>query len=258
MGGGATAWDGLAYDPQANLIYFGTGNGGPWPEALRGSKGKDNLYVCSIIALNPDNGEMKWYYQAVPGDSWDFDSVQQLTLADITIAGRARKVIMAFTASTHPSNRSKMEELIESGDVDSELVPQGSLAERIRAGGAGIPAFYTPAGVGTQTAEGKEHREFNGRMYVMEHALNADYAFVRAKKCDEFGNLVFQGSERNFNPIMAMAARTTIVEVEEVVPIGSIDPSQVHTSGIYVQRIVQIPPDGIFHVARVGPNTPAV
>ena len=181
-----------------------------------------------------------------------------ITPANFIEEGRARKVIMAFTASTHPSNRSKMEELIESGDVDSELVPQGSLAERIRAGGAGIPAFYTPAGVGTQTAEGKEHREFNGRMYVMEHALNADYAFVRAKKCDEFGNLVFQGSERNFNPIMAMAARTTIVEVEEVVPIGSIDPSQVHTSGIYVQRIVQIPPDGIFHVARVGPNTPAV
>ena len=89
MGGGATVWDGMAYDPQANLVYFGTGNGGPWPEVLRGSQGKDNLYVCSIIAVNPDNGEMKWYYQAVPGDSWDYDSVQQLTLADITIAGRA-------------------------------------------------------------------------------------------------------------------------------------------------------------------------
>ena len=94
MGGGATVWDGMAYDPQANLVYFGTGNGGPWPEVLRGSQGKDNLYVCSIIAVNPDNGEMKWYYQAVPGDSWDYDSVQQLTLADINIAGRARRVIM--------------------------------------------------------------------------------------------------------------------------------------------------------------------
>jgi quinohemoprotein ethanol dehydrogenase len=94
MGGGATVWDGMAYDPQANLVYFGTGNGGPWPEVLRGSQGKDNLYVCSIIAVNPDNGEMRWYYQAVPGDSWDYDSVQQLTLADITIAGRARRVIM--------------------------------------------------------------------------------------------------------------------------------------------------------------------
>jgi quinohemoprotein ethanol dehydrogenase len=94
MGGGATVWDGMAYDPQANLVYFGTGNGGPWPEVLRGSQGKDNLYVCSIIAVNPDNGEMKWYYQAVPGDSWDYDSVQQLTLADIPIGGRTRRVIM--------------------------------------------------------------------------------------------------------------------------------------------------------------------
>ena len=94
MGGGATVWDGMAYDPQANLVYFGTGNGGPWPEVLRGSQGKDNLYVCSIIAVNPDNGEMKWYYQAVPGDSWDYDAVAQLTLADITIAGRPRRVIM--------------------------------------------------------------------------------------------------------------------------------------------------------------------
>ena len=94
LGGGASVWDGMAYDPDANLVYFGTGNGGPWPEGLRGSKGKENLYVCSIIALNPDNGEMKWYYQVVPGDSWDYDSVQQLTLADLTINGRQRKVIM--------------------------------------------------------------------------------------------------------------------------------------------------------------------
>ncbi len=94
MGGGGTVWDGMAYDPQANLLYFGTGNGGPWPEVLRGSQGKDNLYVCSIIALNPDNGEMKWYYQAVPGDSWDYDTVAQLTLADITMGGRVRRVIM--------------------------------------------------------------------------------------------------------------------------------------------------------------------
>lgn len=94
MGGGATVWDGMSYDPQANLVYFGTGNGGPWPEVLRGSQGKDNLYVCSIIAVNPDTGEMKWYYQAVPGDSWDYDSVQQLTLADLPIGGRTRRVIM--------------------------------------------------------------------------------------------------------------------------------------------------------------------
>jgi len=94
MGGGATVWDGMAYDPEANLVYFGTGNGGPWPEVLRGSQGKDNLYVCSIIAVNPDNGEMKWYYQAVPGDSWDYDAVAQLTLADISVGGARRRVIM--------------------------------------------------------------------------------------------------------------------------------------------------------------------
>jgi PQQ-dependent dehydrogenase (methanol/ethanol family) len=94
MGGGATVWDGMAYDPDVNLLYFGTGNGGPWPEVLRGSQGKDNLYVCSIIAVNPDNGEMKWYYQAVPGDSWDYDAVAQLTLADISVGGARRRVIM--------------------------------------------------------------------------------------------------------------------------------------------------------------------
>jgi PQQ-dependent dehydrogenase (methanol/ethanol family) len=94
MGGGATVWDALAYDPQADLLYFGTGNGGPWPEVLRGSQGKDNLYVCSIMALRPDTGEMRWHYQVVPGDSWDYDSTQQLTLADLTINGRQRRVIM--------------------------------------------------------------------------------------------------------------------------------------------------------------------
>ena len=127
----------------------------------------------------------------------------------------------------------------------------------MRAAGAGIPAFYTPTGVGTQTAEGKEHRVFNGRTYVLEHALNADYAFVRVHRSDEFGNLVFRGSERNFNPLMAMAARTTIIETEEVVPTGSIDPNQIHTPGIYVHRIIKIPADGIFHVSRVATPTPS-
>jgi 3-oxoadipate CoA-transferase alpha subunit len=180
-----------------------------------------------------------------------------ITASNFIEEGRCRKVIMAFTASTHPSRRSKLDEVIESRAVESELVPQGSLAERIRAGGAGIPAFYTPTGVGTQTAEGKEHRVFNGRTYVMEHALNADYAFVRVQRSDEFGNLVFRGSERNFNPLMAMAARTTIIETEDVVPTGSIDPNQIHTPGIYVHRIVKIPPDGIFHVSRVATPTPS-
>jgi 3-oxoacid CoA-transferase A subunit len=173
----------------------------------------------------------------------------RISVIDLIEKRRVRKVIMAFTASTHPSRKSIIEELEEAGELEAELVPQGTLAERIRAGGAGIPAFYTPTAVGTELAEGKEHRDFNGRTYLMEEALTADYAFVRAWHADEFGNLCYKGSERNFNPLMATAARTTIAETEEVLPIGSLEPEHVHTSGIYVQRLVQIPPDGIFHVS---------
>jgi 3-oxoacid CoA-transferase A subunit len=173
----------------------------------------------------------------------------RISVIDLIEKRRVRKVIMAFTASTHPSRKSIIEELEEAGELEAELVPQGTLAERIRAGGAGIPAFYTPTAVGTELAEGKEHRDFNGRTYLMEEALTADYAFVRAWHADEFGNLCYKGSERNFNPLMATAARTTIAETEEVLPIGSLEPEHVHTSGIYVQRLIQIPPDGIFHVS---------
>ncbi|MBI4232933.1 MAG: CoA transferase subunit A [Chloroflexi bacterium] len=158
-------------------------------------------------------------------------------------ARRLRKVICAFTASPHPSRVMAFSELYEKGEVEGELVAQGTLAERIRAGGAGIPAFYTPSGVGTELAQGKEHRTFNGRTYLLEHAITADYAFVRAWKADTFGNLVFRLSQRNFNPIMAMAARCTIVEVEEpIVAAGRLDPDQIHVPGIYVHRIVRIPP----------------
>ena len=172
-----------------------------------------------------------------------------ISISTLIEARRVRKVVMAFTASTHPSRKSVIEELEEAGELEAELVPQGTLAERIRAGGTGIPAFYTPAAVGTQLAEGRETRMFNGREYLLEEAITADYAFVRAWRSDEFGNLQFRGSERNFNPIMATAARTTIVETEDILPIGSIPPEQVHTSGIFVARLVKIPPDGILHVA---------
>ena len=172
-----------------------------------------------------------------------------ISISTLIEARRVRKVIMAFTASTHPSRKSIIEELEEAGELEAELVPQGTLAERIRAGGAGIPAFYTPAAIGTQLAEGRETRVFNGREYLLEVGLTADYAFVRAWHADEFGNLQFRGSERNFNPIMATAARTTIVETEDILPIGRMQPEQVHTSGIFVARLVKIPPDGIFHVA---------
>jgi 3-oxoacid CoA-transferase subunit A len=132
-----------------------------------------------------------------------------------------------------------LEKLVLAGELRITLIPQGTLAERIRAGGAGIPAFYTPAGVGTVVAEGKEVREFEGRRYLLERGLTADFALVKAWKGDRTGNLVYRKTARNFNPMMATAARVTIAEVEELVEPGGLDPDQVVTPGIYVQRIVQ-------------------
>jgi 3-oxoacid CoA-transferase subunit A len=131
-----------------------------------------------------------------------------------------------------------LESLVISGGLQVTLIPQGTLAERIRAGGAGIPAFYTPAGVGTLVAEGKEVREFDGRQYIMERALTADFALIKAWRGDHVGNLTYRKTARNFNPMMATAAKITIAEVEELVEPGAIDPEQVVTPGIYVQRIV--------------------
>ena len=125
------------------------------------------------------------------------------------------------------------------GSLRLELVPQGTFSERIRAGGAGIPAFYTPTGVGTVVAEGKEMREFDGRTYIMEHALKADFAFVKAWKGDKWGNLVYRKTARNFNPMMATAAKITIAEVEHLVEAGELDPDLVHTPSVYVKRIFQ-------------------
>jgi 3-oxoacid CoA-transferase subunit A len=126
-----------------------------------------------------------------------------------------------------------------SGELEVELVPQGTLAERLRAGGAGIPAFYTPTGVGTPVGEGKETREFDGRSYLLERALRADFALVKAWRGDRFGNLVYRETARNFNPLAAMAGAVTIAEVEELVEVGELDPNHVHTPGIYVQRILE-------------------
>ena len=132
-----------------------------------------------------------------------------------------------------------LESLVIAGKIDLRLIPQGTLAERIRAGGAGIPAFYTPAGVGTVVAEGKETREFDGRTYLMERALTADFALVKAWKGDRMGNLVYRKTANNFNSIMAAAAKVTIAEVEEIVEPGEIDPNDVITPGIYVKRVVK-------------------
>jgi 3-oxoacid CoA-transferase subunit A len=126
-----------------------------------------------------------------------------------------------------------------SGELEVELVPQGTLAERLRAAGAGIPAFYTATGVGTPVADGKEIKEFDGRSYLLEHALPADFALVKAWKGDALGNLIYRDTARNFNPLVAMAAKVTIAEVEELVAVGELDPNQIHTPGIYVQRILE-------------------
>ncbi len=128
-----------------------------------------------------------------------------------------------------------------SKELDVELTPQGTLAERLRAGGAGIPAFYTPTGYGTLVAEGKETREFDGRHYVLERGIVGDFAFVKAWKADTFGNLIFRKTARNFNPMMAAAGKITVAEVEEIVECGELDPDQVHTPGIYVQRLIKGP-----------------
>lgn len=125
------------------------------------------------------------------------------------------------------------------GELEVELLPQGTLAERIRAGGAGIPAFFTPAGYGTEVAQGKEVREFHGKMYLMEHWLKADFSLIKAWKGDTAGNLIYKGTAQNFNPMMAAAGKITIAEVEELVPSGELDPHHIHTPGIYVQRIFQ-------------------
>ena len=140
---------------------------------------------------------------------------------------------------TYVGENKFLEDLVLTKKLDLELVPQGTFAERIRAGGAGIPAFYTPTGVGTMVAEGKETREFDGRTYVMERGLTADFALIKAWKGDKWGNLVFRKTARNFSPMMATAAKVTIVEVEHLVEVGELDPDLVMTPSVYVKRIFQ-------------------
>lgn len=141
--------------------------------------------------------------------------------------------------SSYVGENEEFERQMLSGELDVELIPQGTLAERCKAAQGGFPAFYTPAGYGTEVAEGKETREFNGKMYVLEKAFEADFAIVKAWKGDEAGNLIFKGTARNFNPCMCGAAKITVVEVEELVPLGTLDPNFIHIPGIFVQRIFQ-------------------
>jgi 3-oxoacid CoA-transferase subunit A len=148
--------------------------------------------------------------------------------------GQVRKMI-----SSYVGENKIFEQLFLSGELEVELCPQGTLAERIRAGGAGIPAFFTPTGYGTRIAEGKETRDIDGKRCVLEHAIRGDFAIVKAWRGDAWGNLVFRKTARNFNPMMAAAGRVTVAEVEELVPVGELDPDTIHTPSIYVQRIFQ-------------------
>jgi 3-oxoadipate CoA-transferase, alpha subunit len=160
-------------------------------------------------------------------------------LAALLAAGAVRKIICSFPRQT---DSFVFDELYRSGKIELEVVPQGNLAERIRAGGAGIGGFYTPTGVGTLLAEGKEERTIDGRQYVLEYPIKADVALIRAHRADRLGNLVYRKTGRNFGPIMATAAALTIVEVSELVPIGGIDPETVITPGIFVDRVVVADP----------------
>lgn len=153
---------------------------------------------------------------------------------------QVKKVIASFPVSPSPSRPTAFETAYREGKIDLEVVPQGTLAERIRAGGAGIPAFYTPTGVGTLMAEGKESRTFDGREYLLESSLKADFALLRAHISDTMGNTQYRGTSRNFNGVMATSANVVIMEVDEVVEPGDIDPGAVHTPGIYVDRVVKI------------------
>ncbi|WP_428534145.1 CoA transferase subunit A [Rhodopila sp.] len=174
---------------------------------------------------------------------------QQPRMPDIGMLvenGQVAKVICAFTAATRPTDVLPFTKYYESGEVEAELVPQGTLAERLRAAGAGIPAFYTPTAVGTELAQGRETRVIEGREYLLEYALSLDYALIRARSADAGGNLRFHRSQRNFGPVMATAARCTIAEIDDkVLPLGGIDPDDVHTPGIYVHRLVQVPPEPV-------------
>jgi 3-oxoacid CoA-transferase subunit A len=153
--------------------------------------------------------------------------------------------------SSYVGENAEFERQLLSGELEVDLIPQGTLAERVRAGGAGIPAFYTPAGYGTEVAAGKEIREFEGKYYLLEHWLRADFAIVKAWKGDTTGNLIYKGTARNFNPMMATAGKVTIAEVEELVPAGALDPNEIHTPGIFVQRIFQ----GINYEKRIEQRT---
>ena len=217
----------------ATIMMDGFGGPGGMPRylilALRDQGAKDLTIVSNTAGIASVMG-----FGTPPG-------IKPIDHSILIENGQVSKVIASFPVSPSPSKPSSFELAYKKGKVDLELVPQGTLAERIRAGGAGVPAFYTPTGVGTLIAKDKEIRVFSGREYLLEYALKADFAFIWAHYADTLGNLVYKGSSRKFNAVMATAATITIAEVDEIVQPGEIDPETIHTPGIYVDRIVKRP-----------------
>ena len=197
--------------------------------ALRDHGAKDLTIISNTAGLASVIG-----FGTIPGD-------RPIDIGALIDNEQVKKVIASFPVSPSPSKPTSFERAYREGKVELEVVPQGTLAERIRAGGAGIPGFYTPTGVGTMMAEGKETRVFDGREYLLELALTADFALLKAHKADTLGNLVYRGTSQNFNGVMVTAARTTAIEVDDIVEPSALVPSAIDTPGIYVKRLVKIP-----------------
>lgn len=188
--------------------------------------------LCGI----PENAIQALYEKGIKGLTFISNNAG---VDDFGLGILLRNKQIAKMISSYVGENKEFERQLLSGELQVDLIPQGTLAERIRAGGAGIPAFYVPAGYGTEVAEGKEVREYHGKKYLLELGLTADYALVKAWKGDTKGNLIFRATANNFNQVMATAGKITIAEVEELVPAGTLDPNQIHTPGVYVQRIFQ-------------------
>ncbi len=219
----------IADIPNGSVIMISGFAGPGTPRNLINALAKTPIKDLTIVCNTPG----RW------GDS-------RMDAGALILNGQVSKVLTAFTSSPHPSITSPFNDLYQKGKIEAELIAQGTLAERIRAAGAGIPAFYTPTGVGTEIAVGKETRFFGSQEYVMETALYADYALIRSRYSDVMGNTQFHRTQRNFGPIMAKAAKTTIIEVDEpILNAGEIDPDFVHLPGIFVDRVIHVGKDGI-------------
>ncbi|HEY78321.1 MAG TPA: 3-oxoacid CoA-transferase subunit A [Dehalococcoidia bacterium] len=219
--------------------YFGHAGDAPcWLIRALAEKGTKNLTIISNMpgwgrTLIPAFREM--VKGLIRNPSWWDDA------GLLVENGQVRKAVVSWASGMSPAHVNDFEKRYQAGEVELEMVPQGTLAERIRAGKAGIPAFYVPTGAGTVVEEGKEVRVFNGRRHILEHALTADFALIHAHKADRWGNLVYQGTSRTFNATMAGAAKVTIAEVDEIVELGELDPEAVVTPNIYVDRVVARP-----------------